>query len=129
MWLITFHPQKKKQKKTKKNNNKKKKTTTTTTTEVMLISNIFKNYNLELIFNTNVLKIVDAHKHLGVILSSNNKWTKHIIIGFPIFASLNSLYLETGWDKLDERRKSKKLALMDKIVNNEAPSYLNNQIR
>ena len=52
---------------------KKKKKKTTTTTEVMLISNRFKNYNLELIFNTDVLKIVDAHKHLGVILSSNNK--------------------------------------------------------
>ena len=169
-WLITFHPQK---------------------TEVMLISNIFNDYNLEIKFDTNVLKIVDAHKHLGVILSSNNKWTKHIdliidsasksigflrklkyklskdilnklyltyirplleyasevwdgcsitdsnriekvqlhaariITGLPIFASLNSLYFETGWEKLDERRKSKKLALMYKIVNNEAPGYLN----
>ena len=169
-WLITFHPQK---------------------TEVMLISNIFTDYNLEIRFDTNVLKIADAHKHLGVILSSNNKWTKHIdliidsasksigflrklkyklskdilnklyltyirplleyasevwdgcsitdsnriekvqlhaariITGLPIFASLNSLYFETGWEKLDERRKSKKLALMYKIVNNEAPSYLN----
>ena len=44
----------------------------------MLISNIFNDYNLEIKFDTNVLKIVDAHKHLGVILSSNNKWTKHI---------------------------------------------------
>ena len=159
-----------------------------TKTEVMLISNIFNDYNLEIKFDSNVLKIVDAHKHLGVILSSNNKWTKHIdviidsvskqigylrklkyilskdtlnltyirplleyasevwdgcsitdsnriekvqlhaariITGLPIFASLNSLYFETGWKKLDERRKSKKLALMYKIVNNEAPSYLN----
>ena len=39
--------------------------------------------------------------------------------------SLKSLYFETGWEKLDERRKSKKLALIYKIVNNEAPSYLN----
>ena len=43
------------------------------TEEVMLISNIFNDYNLEIKFDTNVLKIVDAHKHLGVILSSNNK--------------------------------------------------------
>ena len=56
-WLITFHPQK---------------------TGVMLISNIFNDYDLESKFDTNVLKIVDAHKHLGVILSSNNKRTKHI---------------------------------------------------
>ena len=46
--------------------------------EVMLISNIFNDYNSEIKFDTNVLKIVDAHKHLGVILSSNNKWAKHI---------------------------------------------------
>ena len=44
----------------------------------MLISNIFKNYNLEIKFDINVLEIVDAHKYLGVILSSNNKWIKHI---------------------------------------------------
>ena len=25
-----------------------------------------------------VLQIVDTHKHLGVFLSSNNKWTSHI---------------------------------------------------
>ena len=47
-------------------------------TEVVLISNIFNDYNLEIKFETNVLKIVDAHKHKGVILSSNNKWTIHI---------------------------------------------------
>ena len=41
-WLITFHPQK---------------------TEVMLISNIFNDYNLEIKSDTNVLKIVDARKH------------------------------------------------------------------
>ena len=49
-----------------------------TKTEVMLILNILNDYNLEIKFDTNVLKIVAAHKHLGVILSSNNKWTKHI---------------------------------------------------
>ena len=48
-----------------------------------------------------------------------------IITGLPIFAFLNSLYFKTGWEKLDERRKSKKLALIYKIVNNKAPSYLN----
>ena len=44
----------------------------------MLISNILNDYNLEIKLDTNVLKIVDAHKHLGVFLSSNSKWTKHI---------------------------------------------------
>ena len=51
-WLITFNPQK---------------------TEVMLISNTFLDQNFELVMDDTVLEIVDIHKHLGVILSSNNK--------------------------------------------------------
>ena len=47
-----------------------------------------------------------------------------IVTGLPIFASQNSLYYETGWDTLADRRKNKKLNLMYKITNNEAPSYL-----
>ena len=56
-WLILFNPLK---------------------TEVMLISNIFSDNNIELIMDNTVLKIVEIHKHLGVYLSSNNKWSKHI---------------------------------------------------
>lgn len=168
-WLVTFHPQK---------------------TEVMLISNIFNDYNLQLVFDNNILNIVQHHKHLGVIMSSNNKWNQHIdsiidsaskqigflrklkyklskdtldklyctyirplleyasevwdgcsvtdsirlekvqlhaariVTGMPIFSSLNALYSETGWNTLDERRKMKKLILLYRIINNEAPSYL-----
>ena len=47
-------------------------------TEVMLISNIFSDNNIELIMDNTVLKIVEIHKHLGVHLSSNNKWSEHI---------------------------------------------------
>ena len=47
-------------------------------TEVMLILNIFSNNNIALIMDNTVLKIVEIHKHLGVYLSSNNKWSKHI---------------------------------------------------
>ena len=50
--------------------------------------------------------------------------TARIVTGLPIFASLNSLYYETGWDTLAERQKYKKLNLMYKIVNNKSPSYL-----
>ena len=32
-------------------------------TEVMLISNIFNDYNLEIKFDINALKFVDAHEH------------------------------------------------------------------
>ena len=168
-WLITFNPSK---------------------TEVLLISNTFIDFDMQLVMDNSVLKIVDMHKHLGVTLSSNNKWNKHveliiksaskqvsylrkakyqfskeilsklyctyirplleyasevwdgctqtdayrfeqvqliaarIVTGLPVFASLNSIYVETGWKTLAERRKTKKLTLMYKIVNNDAPSYL-----
>ena len=47
-----------------------------------------------------------------------------IVTGLPIFSSLSSLYFETGWETLADRRKSKKLNLMYKIINNDSPSYL-----
>ena len=46
------------------------------------------------------------------------------VTGIPVFASLRSLYHETGWETLAERRRRRKLTLMYKIVNNDAPSYL-----
>ena len=170
-WLILFNP---------------------TKTEVMLISNIFYDDTLNLVMDDTILKIVEIHKHLGVILLSNNKWSKHvdsiiasaskqiaflrkleytfskqtlntlyctyirplfeyasevwdgcndadanrleqsqlnaarIVTGLPVFASLNSLYHETGWETLSKRRTNKKLSLLYKIINNEAPEYLCN---
>ena len=161
-----------------------------TTTEVMITSNIYFDYDIRLSMDNIILKIVETHKHLGIVLASNNKWSAHIdtiiqsaakqvsflrklkyrfskatlnkvyctyirplleyasevwdgcnqaesrrleqvqlnaariVTGLPIFASLNSLYYETGWDTLAERRKYKKLNLMYKIVNNESPSNL-----
>ena len=156
-------------------------------TEVMVISNIHNDYDLVLRYDENILKIVENRKHLGVTISSNNKWSKHIInpaskqisylrklkfqlpkrtlnklyciysrplliyasgvwdgcnlsdtnrleqvqlnvarivTGFPVFSSLRSVYLETGWETLAERRKTKQLILMYKIIKNETPSYL-----
>ena len=48
--------------------------------EVMLISNDFNDNNFELLMDDTILNIVETHKHLqvGVHLSSNNKWSKHI---------------------------------------------------
>ena len=40
----------------------------------MLVSNTFIDFNLQLIMENTILQIVDAHRHLGVILTSNNKW-------------------------------------------------------
>ena len=152
----------------------------------MLISNTYNDHNIELIMDNTVLQIVNSHKHLGVVLSSNNKWTNNIdtiiqsaskqisffrklkykfsknslnkfivplleyaselwdgcnqtdadrlekiqlnaariVTGLPFFSSLSSLYFETGWETLADRRKSKKLNLMYKIINNDSPSYL-----
>ena len=65
-WLIAFNPLK---------------------TEVMLISNIHIEQTVELVMDNTELKVVDTHKHLGVLLSSNNKWTSHI----------DSIILLVGW--------------------------------
>lgn len=47
-----------------------------------------------------------------------------IITGLPILSSRESLYLETGWTPLSERRKLTKLSTMYKIHNNLVPDYL-----
>ena len=56
-WLLMFNPLK---------------------TEVMLISNSFHDYDLRLSYDNTPLNIVETHKHLGIYLSTNNKWTKHV---------------------------------------------------
>jgi hypothetical protein len=35
-----------------------------------------------------------------------------IVTGLPIYSSAESLYFETGWSKLEDRRKSRKLNLI-----------------
>ena len=136
----------------------------------MVISNIHSEYNLQFKYDGNLLDKVDKHKHLGFIISSNNKWTNHIdpilisaskqvnylrklkyqlprtvlnklyctyirplleyasgvwdgcnetdanrleqiqlnaariVTGLSIFASLNSLYFESEWETLAQRR-------------------------
>ena len=47
-----------------------------------------------------------------------------IVTGLPTFSSLCSLYSETGWETLAERRRNKKFTLLHKIINNKAPVYL-----
>ena len=42
----------------------------------------------------------------------------------PSFASINSIYIETGWGKLKTRREVRKLVLFYKIVNGQVPYYL-----
>ncbi len=51
-----------------------------------------------------------------------------IITGLTKFASKNSLYYETGWQPLSERRKNRKLITIYKIFNNMCPLYLTDLI-
>ena len=44
----------------------------------MVILNIHNDYDIELKYDENILKIVDTHEHLGVTIFSNKKWPKHI---------------------------------------------------
>ena len=44
----------------------------------MFISNIFVDDNIEIMMDGTILKLVNNHKHLGVVLSLNNKWSSHI---------------------------------------------------
>lgn len=53
-------------------------------------------------------------------------YAARIITGLPILSSRESLYLETGWTPLSERRKLAKLSTMYKIHNNLVPDYLKN---
>ena len=47
-----------------------------------------------------------------------------IITGLTSYASLHSLYAETGWEKLNTRRKIRKLSLFYDIVKGDTPDYL-----
>ena len=47
-----------------------------------------------------------------------------IVTGLPIISSRESLYLETGWEPLSNRRETSKLTTMFKVHNNFAPAYV-----
>ena len=46
-----------------------------------------------------------------------------IATGLPSFASIYSIYIKTGWEKLKIRREVRKLVLFYKIVNGQIPDY------
>jgi hypothetical protein len=48
----------------------------------------------------------------------------HIAPGLTAFSSRDSVYKETGWDKLSSTRERKKLCLMYNMYHGHAPSYL-----
>ena len=47
-----------------------------------------------------------------------------IATGLTTYASLSSLYAESGWEKLNIRRKIRKLSLFYNIVKGDTPDYL-----
>ena len=51
-----------------------------------------------------------------------------IVTGLPLFASIDSLLSETGWESLKSRRERRKLSLFYKIQNDLTPSYLKNML-
>ena len=46
--------------------------------EVVIVSNIFHDYDLRLTYDDAVLNIVEIHKHLGIYLSASNIRTNYI---------------------------------------------------
>jgi hypothetical protein len=46
-----------------------------------------------------------------------------IVTGLPPFASINSMYIETGWEKLKTRKEERKLVLFYKIVSGQVSDY------
>jgi hypothetical protein len=57
-------------------------------------------------------------------LSKEIWWMIPTVTRLPKFASIESLYFETGWEPLHSRRHSRKLNLFYKIRNNDRPLYL-----
>ena len=47
-----------------------------------------------------------------------------VVTGLTSYASLLSLYKETGWEKLSVRREKRKLSLFYDIVSGQSPDYL-----
>ncbi len=173
-WLVNFNPQK---------------------TETMTISRkLNKPHQPNLIMNNTIISTVTEHKHLGLQLSDDGNWNKHIdmitkkafsrvnilrkfkfildrktletiyitfirplleyadvvwdtktqilinklenvqveaariVTGGTRLVSLSNLYIETGWEKLKDRRERHRTIQFYKMSNNLTPQYLSNLI-
>jgi hypothetical protein len=51
-----------------------------------------------------------------------------IATGATKLVSIKTLYKETGWDTLDNRRRKQKLILFHKMVNHSVPDYLSSLV-
>ena len=54
----------------------------------------------------------------------NSTWSARIVTGLTSYASLLSIYKETGWEKLSVRCEKRKLSLFHSIVSGHSPDYL-----
>ena len=72
----------------------------------MVLSSLRNDYDIELKYDENILRILDNHKHLGVTLSSNNKWSKHIDSNI-YSSSKQTLYLRKLKYQLPKRTLNK----------------------
>ena len=57
-------------------------------------------------------------------LEKINLKAARIITGLTIYTSKESLYRETGWEKLSIRREQRKLVLFYKIIQGQCPECL-----
>ena len=140
---------------------------------------LYKLHQPNLIMNNTIISTVTEHKHLGLQLSDDGKWNKHIdmitkkafsrvnilrkfkfildrktletiyitfirplleytdlvwdeaariVTGGTRLVSLSNLYIETGWEKLKDRRERHRTIQFYKMSNNLTPQYLSNLI-
>lgn len=68
-------------------------------------------------------------KQQSDLLESLQKDAARIVTGLRKGTSQDVLYNELGWASLSERRKNNKLIQFFKILNNEAPSYLDDIVK
>ena len=90
---------------------------------------IFDKNLLEHCDSSTIIKYVTLEVVIG-ICSNCSRLEKvqleagRIVTGLPSFASIHSIYIETGWEQLKTRRDVRKLVLFYKIVNGQVPDYL-----
>ena len=159
-------------------------------TDIMVFSTCNRATNIVFTFDNSIIQPVESHKHLGLVFSSDCKWTNYIdilieraskqlnvlrklkfkldrefleriyftfirpileyssevwdncglvnsdriekiqleaariVTGLTSYASRDSLYRETGWETLKDRREQKKLLLLYNMINGHCPEYL-----
>ena len=67
----------------------------------------------------------------GIIALSIDKIqneTARIVTGMTKLVPINSLYEETGWETLKNRRKNHKLTVFFKMINGLSPQYLSDLV-